>query len=86
MEKTAYFKHALTGKVGKYPENYATIFPDVFERVGAQDYNCVDCGPKDEPDFLADFGPEPVQDDFDSSPALPTDQGAEDSNPDDEAK
>lgn len=58
MDKTAYFKHALTGKVGKYPENYATIFPDVFERVGAQDYNCVDCGPKDEPapDFEAEFG------------------------------
>lgn len=65
MEKTAYFKHALTGLVGKYPENYGALFPDVFERVESKDYNCVDCGPKEAPtpNFEAEFGtPIEVQD------------------------
>lgn len=57
MNKTAYFKHALTGKVDKYPDHFGDLFPDVLVPVEAKDYNCVDCGPKAvEPDFQADFG------------------------------
>lgn len=55
MNKTAYFRHALTGKVDKYPDHYADLFPDVLERVEAKDYNCVDCGPKTQPSIEADF-------------------------------
>lgn len=63
MEKTAYFRHALTGLVGKYPENYGALFPKVFERVESKDYNCVDCGPKDESgqNLLAELGDEPAK-------------------------
>lgn len=57
MTKTAYFRHALTDKVDKYPEHYGDLFPGVLVRVDAKDHNCVDCGPKEEaPDFQADFG------------------------------
>jgi hypothetical protein len=56
MNKTAYFKHALTGKVDKYPDHFGDLFPDVLVRVDAKDHKCVDCGPKAEPNFEAEFG------------------------------
>lgn len=62
MTKTAYFRHALTGKVDRYPENFGSLFPDVLERAEAKDYGCIDCGPKDEPNLsaeLADLEPTP---------------------------
>lgn len=68
MTRTAYFEHALTGKVDKYPENFGDLFPETLKRVDEPKGGCLDCGPKGvEEDFQADFGTD--SNDGEGSPA-----------------
>jgi hypothetical protein len=60
MSEFKYFRHVLTGKVGRYPENFGDLFSDTFIEVDSDAADCVDCWlkPEDEvndEDFVVNF-------------------------------
>lgn len=68
MTEFKYFRHALTGKIGSYPEDFGDLFYDLFTEVDPNEAECVDCWikPEDESDeddfkdFDFEDAPDPV--------------------------
>lgn len=54
MADFKYFRHAITGKVGSYPEDFADLFPDTFIEVDSNAADCIDCRAKPDEDEVLD--------------------------------
>ena len=64
MTEFKYFRHAITGKVGYYPEDFGDLFYDTFIEVDSNAADCVDCWlkPEEDEDHLVETGF--IDDDF----------------------